>query len=535
MRALYPSLAMYGRRRQEPVTGKRRRRPEVERCEDRTLLSALRIGSLGDSLTDEYQFYAPDRTAAQNWVEILSQSRSGEVDFGAFTTTDRGETRNQGYAQNWARSGAQAQGPDVSGAGTTFVEQYMGGFTPGAPGLITQAGGLTNVDVVTILIGGNDFVNALEQGVLHPVNNSPAEAILINLNNAKNGIVTGVQSAITAIQTASPGKPIVLAVTPNVTDTVIFQDLTSILPATDRALLDAFIDQLINDIGTSFKQLEGPTVAVIDPNEIFSRFTQQGDLIEGLFINPTVGGPVVTDLFVGDQFHPGTIAQGLLANGFMEAFAGLFPNEDLTPLSDAEIVALAQAYQPVTQASLSASSSNPLPGEAVTFTLQVATFPPFYSAFNQGTFPVPTGTVTFVDAAAGNRLLGVITLDLQGTARLQTVLGEGAHQIVASYSGNTVYPGTTPSAAPIIVGTPQQAALISLIQTYQERLGRQVKPPLLARWTTWLDHGIRPETIARTIYHRVGAQPLPRSRVPAVPVQPIGWTRQGVRARRLMR
>ena len=132
---------------------RRQSRPGLEPCEPRTLLSTLRIGSLGDSLTDEYQFYGPDRTAARNWVQILGTTRADQVDFGTFTTTDRGETRNQGYAQNWARSGAQAVGPDVSGANTYFTQQYQGGFTPGSPGLINQPGGLANVDVVTILIG----------------------------------------------------------------------------------------------------------------------------------------------------------------------------------------------------------------------------------------------------------------------------------------------------------------------------------------------------------------------------------------------
>ena len=144
-----------------------RRRPIVlgiERMEDRTLLSAgpIRIGSLGDSLTDEYQFYPPHRPAASNWVETLSALRSTQVTFGDFSTTTRGETRNQGYAQNSARSGATAVGPDVAGAGTYFVNQYNGGDPALAPGLLIPPGGLSNVDVVTILIGGNDYEGARE-------------------------------------------------------------------------------------------------------------------------------------------------------------------------------------------------------------------------------------------------------------------------------------------------------------------------------------------------------------------------------------
>ena len=33
------------------------------------------IGVIGDSISDEYRFYAPDRATARNWVEILASSR----------------------------------------------------------------------------------------------------------------------------------------------------------------------------------------------------------------------------------------------------------------------------------------------------------------------------------------------------------------------------------------------------------------------------------------------------------------------------
>src|SRR6516164_4777068 len=33
------------------------------------------VGAVGDSYTDEYKFYPPDRTTARNWVEILHATR----------------------------------------------------------------------------------------------------------------------------------------------------------------------------------------------------------------------------------------------------------------------------------------------------------------------------------------------------------------------------------------------------------------------------------------------------------------------------
>jgi hypothetical protein len=474
--------------------------------------SPLRIGTLGDSITDEYVFYVPDRTAAHNWPMILSALRSDQVTFGNYTTTTRGETRNQGYAQNWARSGAQATPgqPDVAGAGTLFVQQYEGGFTPGAPGLITQPGGLSNVDAVSILIGANDFLHAFESAVLEPQSTSLAGNILSNLITATAGVVEGVTDAVQALQTARPNLPIVIGVTPNITDTALFDDLTSLLPASDVAIIDQVVDGFIKDIKQAFTAMASPTVAIYDPNEIFARFTSQGDTIAGLKLNPDAGGPVVTDLFVGDSFHPGTIAQGLLANGILAALTSVVPaGQALTPLSDAEIVALAEGVQPVTTATVTASSPVVAPGLPVTFTATVATFATPITTPGPGAFPAPTGTVSFFDAINGNVLLGIATLDATGTASLTTSsLAEGAHRVVVSYSGNTVYPAAVTEPAQVVIGTPRQAQLIGLVQTYQERLGQEVAPPLLARWTRWLNRGVRPERIARTIYHRVGHQPF---------------------------
>src|SRR6202007_1681292 len=95
-------------------------RPRVSELEDRTMLShgavgmesaaivgrqrthgtAVTVGALGDSYTDEYRFYPPDRSRARNWIEILAANRG--IRFGPFTTKSRGSPRNQGFAFNWA-------------------------------------------------------------------------------------------------------------------------------------------------------------------------------------------------------------------------------------------------------------------------------------------------------------------------------------------------------------------------------------------------------------------------------------------------
>ena len=495
----------------------RRRRPELETCEPRTLLATtgpLTIAALGDSLTDEYQFYSPDRPAAMNWVEILSQARSSQVNLGAFTTQDRGETRNQGYAQDWARSGATSAGPDVSGAGTTFLEQYNGGFASGLPGLVNPPSNLANVDAVTILIGGNDYVRALETAVAMGTTDIPTFEfnLLDQLQTANTNIVVGVAGAVSAIHVVNPTLPIIVLTTPDVTDTPLFQNTVNSAaptPADAKALTDlvvSFDRALTTSLIQNFGNL--PAVDVVNVDTILHDFIVN-PYIDGVFVNPKEGGPLYTDLFVGDSFHPGTIGQSKLANAIIGALDTFYPGR-VTPLSDSEIVDIARAAQPVTHATLSSFSVSTDPGTPVTLSVSIPSFPSFSRAFNQGTYPAPTGSVTYVDASQGNRILGIATLnnlDLNGPSVASLTvsdLGPGAHQIIAMYSGDTVYPSTVTESVNQFVGTTKQVQLIQLVQLYQTELGRQVGPPLLARWTHFLNRGHSPRIIARTIYHRVG-------------------------------
>src|SRR3954469_7886413 len=63
----------------------------------------LGFGAIGDSLGDEYEFVPGPRNGARNYVELLATLRG--LDFGTFSSADRGEPRNQGYENNWANVG----------------------------------------------------------------------------------------------------------------------------------------------------------------------------------------------------------------------------------------------------------------------------------------------------------------------------------------------------------------------------------------------------------------------------------------------
>src|SRR3954447_13621579 len=97
------------------------------------------IGVLGDSYSDEYQFYAPDRSTAQNWVEQLAQDSN--VSFGSFSKVDPPGPRNSGFEDNWATSGATSSDMVANGQVAGVAAQVASG----------------RVDLVTVFIGGNDF------------------------------------------------------------------------------------------------------------------------------------------------------------------------------------------------------------------------------------------------------------------------------------------------------------------------------------------------------------------------------------------
>src|SRR3954451_4652943 len=83
------------------------------------------IGVLGDSYSDEYQSYPPDRATASNWVEILAATRG--LDFGRFDDQGRGEPRNRGFAYNWARSDATTDTMIAAGQHTGLARQIARG------------------------------------------------------------------------------------------------------------------------------------------------------------------------------------------------------------------------------------------------------------------------------------------------------------------------------------------------------------------------------------------------------------------------
>jgi hypothetical protein len=356
---------------------------------------------------------------------------------------------------------------------------------------------------VNILIGGNDYMRAIENAAKDPTPANFLQQFLL----ANAGIESAIETVVPLLQTANPNLHVIIDATPNITLTPVLKNVISILPPADQAQITQAITAFAETLGNELKQFaqSTPNTGFVDVDDLFQNFAAN-PVINGVYVNPNVGGPLATDLFVGDGFHPGTVAQALLANAIIGQIDKFFPNA-ITPLSNQEIVNIANAAQPVTAATLTASAASATAGQPITFNVHVATFPAIHSTSGQTTFPVPTGTVMFFDAANGNQLLGTATLDAQGSAALTTSsLTTGIHNISVAYSGDSVYPPAAPRSLQILIGTPKQVQLFSFIVTLQQNLGLQVTPPQLAFWTRLLERGVPPQHLARAILKVVNLQ-----------------------------
>jgi hypothetical protein len=444
-------------------------RPSVEPVECRTLLSAqpLVIAALGDSLTDEYQFYGaatptppsypailsaqaqtlpPEiyltgRDAARNWVEEIGANLSSQLSFGNFTTTSRGMTRNQGYQENWAENGTTASGPDVSGTATTFAEEYNGippefslGEDP-TPGLVTQTSPdipIGDINVVTIFIGANDYNAALaaytEQS--NKLDTSVFDTANTNIEDAISTAIMTIQSAAAAAGNTS--LKFVVITTPDITVSPLIQDEAgTALPAL-KVIIGEKIDALDLNLATTY--VGNPDVGLIDSTAIINQFIQD-PVIDGVTVNMEAAGQDYTDGFIGDGFHPGTIVQGLITQAVVSKINTLEGAQVVTPVTDADIVNYAEASQPTIAFSSSASTTTV--GQGITFTADVTPAP--------NGAAIPTGTVSFEvivpatseEPAYPGVVLGTVPLNPVGTATLTFQdLPPGTYSIAAIYNGD---------------------------------------------------------------------------------------------------
>lgn len=274
------------------------------------------IGILGDSLSDEYRFYAPDRVTARNWVEILAATRG--FHFGEPPVTAHVAARDRPFAYNWSQSGATTTSLIARG-------QHIG--------LAAQVADGAPIGLAAVTIGTNDFADVLftartveAMGMVLERASSNLAAILDHLLGINPPINLAVFTAVDLL--ASPILRGALEVG---------MISSGLAVAYQRAII-GFNERLRSHIASS-----GDRIAVVDINQLLIEIvTARRYVVGGLELDWINAGNDARHLFLSDGFHPGTVGQCLIANRFLSAINASF-EAGIPVLDGQEIVRIASS------------------------------------------------------------------------------------------------------------------------------------------------------------------------------------------------
>ncbi|HEY2158575.1 MAG TPA: SGNH/GDSL hydrolase family protein [Isosphaeraceae bacterium] len=301
------------------------RRLEFDSLEGRVVLSKGLgvVGALGDSYTDEYQFYPPNQTHARGWVEILAHTQ--KANFGAFQLASRGEPRNQGYANDWARFGATSD---------EMLAQQL-------PGLTSQVAA-GRIKYASIFIGGNDFLYYLQAAA----SNLPSPAVAaqqiagIEANAQKN-----LDTAVVTLLSANPQTKLVVTTVPGLAALPIVRALATTPQA--QALV-AGADAALEVYNANIRLIAAtqPRVALADLALESSALATAGPTASfgGTTISLTTASDNYHSFFLADGLHVGTVGQGIIANTIVAALDAKF-GAGVNVFTPGGIVGLARQVQ----------------------------------------------------------------------------------------------------------------------------------------------------------------------------------------------
>ncbi|GAC1467841.1 MAG: hypothetical protein NVSMB9_09890 [Isosphaeraceae bacterium] len=282
------------------------------------------IGALGDSYTDEYRNYPPDRSTARNWVEILNATRG--VSFGPFSNRNLGEPRNQGFAYNWALSAATSN---------DMVRNQL----PGLANQVAQG----RIQYAWVFIGGNDFLHVLDDARSGKIPPSQLKATVIQ---TEAQLEVNFKTAVNTLLAASPRVKVVVATLPDI----------SLVPVAQAAGTSPLARALLEGVGQAIKKYNGVVrataatsdrVALVDLDAITQKVgsSPTGSIPFG---DQTITLRTTSDdyhsFFLADGIHVGTVAQGIIAEAFAQSIDSKF-GAQLFPPSPQEIIRLAMRLQ----------------------------------------------------------------------------------------------------------------------------------------------------------------------------------------------
>jgi GDSL-like Lipase/Acylhydrolase len=248
----------------------------------------LGIGVMGDSYSDEYEFYPPHRSRARNWVEILARARG--LNFGAFSTASRGEPRNQGFAYNWARTEAETSDLIRDGQHLGLARQVAHG----------------EVGVVVIFIGGNDFIHALASEERERVVDQVLDRAIANLD-----------IAVKTILDASPKAQVCIATLPDILELPMFAAPVRAGRLSPR-VASAF-SKAISRYNWHIRRsmMANPRIALVDlalATQLAPRPDAGHVVVAGRRLDWVRPANDVNHAFLADSRHISTLVQGMLAN-----------------------------------------------------------------------------------------------------------------------------------------------------------------------------------------------------------------------------
>lgn len=256
------------------------------------------IGIVGDSQADEYRAddnrgltYAPTTV---NWVEELQKYRS--LNFGPWGIW--GEPRRNGYAYNFARTGATTNSMFVSGQVDGIAEEITKG----------------NINVVIIAIGANDFAPYITPDGYHSIYNgtiSETEAI-----RKKNQIVSDITTAIDVLESTGRVR-IILVLIPDWGNHLGVR-LAFPLPEPRNK-----VTELVSATNADLQSVATTRgIVTVNPNSFYQKIFAES-LTELQIGDQTFSAVIPGDdprsLFLEDGTHAGTIVNGLFANEIISA------------------------------------------------------------------------------------------------------------------------------------------------------------------------------------------------------------------------
>jgi hypothetical protein len=280
------------------------------------------IATLGDSYTDAYRNYPPDRSQARNWVEILAANH--RANFGRVLHAG-GRRAAVNFADNLAQSNA-----------TTDVMVHN--ELPALQGQVAKRG----IPYVAIFIGGDDFLYFLEHVATGAIPRSGAAAALAQV---ESGAEANVRTAAGTLLTADPGLRLAIATVP---DVALLPFVRQYGAAAGLQSVVADVSQAIRTYNASIENLAAhdARIAVVDLAAITAPLATAPatEPFGGTTIDLATAGDDYHHFFLGDGIHAGTVAQGIIANAFVNTLDTVF-GAGIQPLSPTQIVRFARSVQ----------------------------------------------------------------------------------------------------------------------------------------------------------------------------------------------